>query len=148
MIRLDDERGKIRSLPRYKQPVDFSGLRYGRITPTDIDGLIEYRNKVFVLYELKLRDAPIEHGQKIALKNIIDSMIKGGSYAVLFKCSHEVDDTSQQIDLSNSIVTEFYLGDMWRKPKSIMTAREATDEYFRWLKRKFDVQTPLDENSK
>jgi len=40
-------RGKIEHRDRARQIRDFSNLRYGNITPTDIDGLIEYQNKCF-----------------------------------------------------------------------------------------------------
>ena len=38
-------RGATTYKERAKQGRDFTGLRYGNITPTDIDGLIEYHGK-------------------------------------------------------------------------------------------------------
>ncbi len=38
---------------------DFSGLRYGSIYPTDIDGLIEIQDKLFIFIELKYQEAKV-----------------------------------------------------------------------------------------
>ena len=141
----DDERGKIHNLARYKQPVEFEGVRYGKITPTDIDGLIEYRNRVFVFYELKLRGKTIDHGQKIAFQNIVDGLHGDGKFAILFKCEHDVIDTDEIVDAATSEVTSVYWNQKWTKPKKPqISLREATDSFFRWLQQ-YNVPTPLNE---
>ena len=33
--------------------MDFTGLRWGKITPTDIDGFVEIRDKAYVFIEVK-----------------------------------------------------------------------------------------------
>ena len=140
----DDERGKIHNLPRYRQPVCFGGLKYGRITPTDVDGLIEYRSKVFVFYELKLRNTQIPEGQKKALERIVNVLRDNGKHAVLFKCEHDVGNTDEQVDASEAEVTEVYFDGKWLN-YSGRTAREVTDSYFKYLKGKYNADTPLDE---
>ena len=49
----DADRGKIRDATLIDRLRDFSGLRYGRITPTDIDAFMEFGNKAFVFIEAK-----------------------------------------------------------------------------------------------
>lgn len=68
------ERGVIRNIGRAKQLNDFSGLlRPRNITPTDIDGLIDYGGKAFVYIEGKVKGKNLseEKGQKMALENVI-----------------------------------------------------------------------------
>ena len=68
----DDNRGAIQFRERRKQIIDFSGLRVGNITPTDCDGLIEYHNKAYILFEIKHRDAKVPEGQLKALVRSVD----------------------------------------------------------------------------
>ena len=46
----NNNRGVIQNRDRKKQIIDFSGLKYGKITPTDIDGLIEYKDKAMMFF--------------------------------------------------------------------------------------------------
>ena len=141
----DDERGKIHNLTRYKQPVEFDGLAYGKITPTDIDGLIEYRNRVFVFYELKLRGKEMDHGQRMALQNVVDGLNCEGKYAILFKCEHDVHDAEKHVDAATAEVTSIYWNGKWTEPKrQRISVREATDSFFNWLQQN-RVITPLNE---
>lgn len=74
----DDNRGKIQYRERRKQLVDFSGIRIGNITPTDCDGLIEYHDKAYIIFEIKYRDAEVPHGQRLALQRSIDDFKRAG----------------------------------------------------------------------
>ena len=63
MVYTDENRGKIQFRARKKQILDFSNLRLKyRITPTDMDGLIEYRNRIRFFIEMKYRNAVPSHG--------------------------------------------------------------------------------------
>ena len=46
-------RGAIMHAERAKQLNDFNGLQYGNITPTDIDGVIDYKDRAMVFLEIK-----------------------------------------------------------------------------------------------
>ena len=46
------ERGVIHNRERGAQIRDYSGLRFGNITPTDIDGFMDFGGRVFVVFEL------------------------------------------------------------------------------------------------
>ena len=45
------ERGVIRNRQFAQQLRDFSGLRFGKITPTDIDGFMDFGDRLFVVLE-------------------------------------------------------------------------------------------------
>jgi len=81
------QRGVINNRARAQQIINYSGLRYDTITPTDIDGFIDFGNKVFVIMEFKHSDAPLPYGQRLALKRLCDS-IKRPIEAWLLICRH------------------------------------------------------------
>lgn len=119
---------------RARQIVDFSGMLFNyKITPTDIDGLIEYRNKCFVFFEIKYKNdegvAPLPFGQGLALKRIVDSLNKP---AVLLIASHCVFDYSVDIDAAKCIVERYYWMGEWYKPRSkTLTLKTACDNFIK-----------------
>jgi len=58
-------RGLIKYPSRYKQLISFEGLeRHRKITPTDIDGLIDYAGNAFFYMECKLESKYFNEGIK------------------------------------------------------------------------------------
>ena len=51
---------------------DFGSLRWGKISPTDIDGFIEIGNEKFIFIECKYGDSELPTGQRIALERLVD----------------------------------------------------------------------------
>lgn len=103
------ERGVINNKDRARQLRDFSGLRYGNITPTDIDGLIEYKDIAYVIFETKLGSAEVPRGQMIALERLCDDL-QNYKHTIVIISSHN-HPVTEEIDLANSIVTQY----RWRK---------------------------------
>lgn len=64
------ERGVIRNRERASQINDFSGLRWGNITPTDVDAMVEFGGRLFVLMECKTGNVEISTGQRLALMRV------------------------------------------------------------------------------
>lgn len=111
----DDNRGVIQCRERRQQIIDASGLRFGNITPTDCDGLIEYKDKAYVLFEIKYRDAPVPKGQLVALTRSIDDYTRAGKHAVLIIAEHEVDNPKQDIIAAICKVRTYYYHGTWYK---------------------------------
>ena len=109
--------GEINNRIRAKQLRDYSSLRFGNITPTDIDGLIEYHGKGYVVLELKLRDAQIQYGQKLALERLTDDLQRAGKLTLCIIASHQCDNPEADIDVGSSIVTEYRFKRTWCIPK-------------------------------
>jgi hypothetical protein len=119
------ERGKIHNRERARQIVDFSGLRYTNKTPTDIDGFVDYKNKVFVWFELKYNGTDILPGQRLALERLVDaSNVK--SYALI--ADHYVDNPQNDVEAHAAIVREYYDGTKWRPPKESISIRQALNK--------------------
>lgn len=142
----DENRGIIQNRERARQINDFRNLRMKRnITPTDIDGYFEYDDKAFIFYELKHGEARPSHGQSLAFTRIVDAINETGKDAVLFLCSHDVDDPEQDVDAAESKVVGCYLGKktayfddesgtyrVWRKDQKHRNARQITVDFLKY----------------
>lgn len=109
----NENRGSIQLRDRARQIIDFKGLRYGNITPTDIDGVIEYHDKSIMLIEMKYKDAKLPKGQKIALTRMVDNIEKANKDACLFICYHNIDNTEIDIDAAGTDVRFIYWKRHW-----------------------------------
>jgi hypothetical protein len=113
MLYNDETRGIIQNPERARQIIDFSGIRFKNITPTDIDGLIEYKNIAYVLMEFKHREAEMPHGQSLALTRMVDDFDRQGKYATLLVCEHYVDDPKADIIARDTNVRRYYYRGKW-----------------------------------
>lgn len=59
-----------------KQLVSFEGLQFGALRPTDIDGFLDFGNKLFVIFELKYGDAKLPYGQDLAIRRLCDAVLR------------------------------------------------------------------------
>lgn len=119
------ERGKVYHRKLAGQLRDFSGLRYGKITPTDIDGFIDFGNQLFVFMEAKVTGMDLPYGQRLALERLVDASTTEDQRAIGIVCEHENRDGD--IDFANCIVTELRWNRKWRKPGTLLTVRDAID---------------------
>lgn len=60
------------------------------ITPTDIDGLIDYNGHGFIYWEGKVKEKRIDEGQKRALENVVNSHWKSNHPAMALIFWHDV----------------------------------------------------------
>jgi len=130
----DANRGKITNPERKRQLIDFSKLKYGKITPTDIDGFIEKDNNMFMFYEYKLLDTDMPFGQRVAYTRLVDALTDAGKQAVLFICRHNQVDTNKEINGSDCIVDSYYFHGKWH-PGRNKTAKELSDSFIRYTSR-------------
>ena len=126
-----EKRGKIINRKRKKQLSDFSGLRYGKITPTDIDGFIDFGNIVFIFFELKLEDVELPTGQRLALERLVDGMEKEGKCSIGIIAIHGIFSTNKDIDASSCIVTCYRFKKQWVIPKKEYTLKQMIDSVLR-----------------
>lgn len=123
------KRGDIRNESRAKQINSFSGLLRRRgITPTDIDGLIDYNGKAFIILEGKYGDAQIPMGQKLALANLANAINEGGKQVVVLVFRHYVE-LPEQVDVSAQVVTEYFYNKQWRAIREQLNVLEAIAKF-------------------
>lgn len=100
---------------------DFSGLRWGAISPTDIDGLLEFSNRLFIFVETKYKDAPVPFGQQLALERVADGLCVAGKHAVIVVTTHE---SSGDIDMGLTNVRQYRENGTWYKDIPTTSLRE------------------------
>ena len=109
----DETRGEFQYIDRAKQVISYSGMTFGRISPTDIDAMIEYRGKAFVFFEVKHENAAVPQGQLLALTRMADALTEAGKQAIVIVCEHHVQDTSKPVLLKYANVRQYYYNGRW-----------------------------------
>lgn len=115
-----------------RQLVDFKGLNVdGYIYPTDIDGLIEYKDSEYIIFEIKYGTCEVPIGQRLALQRMVDDFTTAGKRAVAFICEHTVRDVDKPVIAAWCKVREIYYGDKkeWAMPDKEMSVKEAVDVF-------------------
>ncbi len=102
----------IRNRDKVKQVIDFTGVQNGKLHPSDIDGVLEFDNKVLILIEVKRRFKPIPTGQRLLLERISDSW-HDEEKSIVLKVEHEFDDDTMDIPLLQCKVTRVYYKRHW-----------------------------------
>ena len=131
------EDSRINNPKKMSQLIDFRGCSVGYgLYPTDIDGLIEYKDSEYILFEVKFAGKPVPIGQRLAIQRMIDDFTKVGKYAVAFVCDHTVKDPDRPIIMARCKVREIYYGKekRWRAPDRAITVREAIDSFQKYSK--------------
>lgn len=123
------DRGVIRNRQFAQQIRDFSGLRFGSITPTDIDGFVEFGDRLFIFIESKFGNTEPPRGQLLALERLCDACEQHGHRrSVVLMLKHSVlADSGLDIEFGKLLVSRFRLRGRWRVPKKDTTCREAID---------------------
>jgi hypothetical protein len=121
-------RGKIHHPGRYRQLVDYSGLQFERgITPTDIDGVLDFNGRLFIFLEFKHGDAPLPFGQRLALQRLCDGLIRPHIQAAVILARHD-DPVDREVMASKAIVSEYRWFRRWRKPQHQITVLQAIEK--------------------
>lgn len=116
------ERGEIKNRKYALQIRDFRKLRWGNITPTDIDMFIDFNNHLFIWGELKHGDSEVPQGQRLALERINDSTERSGIESCTFIASH---NSEGDIDVAEAKVVEYRYHGQWIKPEKNLTILQA-----------------------
>lgn len=128
-----DKPGEYRNDERARQLLRFSGMQYGTITPTDIDSLIEYHDKAYVIIEVKKNGAPVPAGQRKALTRFINAVGDAGKLSVAIVAEHGILNPHCDVLLKACQVREVYFSQerKWRAPKRQMTVDGCVREFLR-----------------
>ena len=121
----DSERGKIRNRD-FVPEKDFSGLRYDKITPTDLDGFVEFADQVFVFIELKYRDSTMKTGQRMAFERLCDVCWRDGKYVMGIVARYE--EGGKVVAVAPLPVVQYRFHGKWVFPKKTVTVRQMVDE--------------------
>jgi len=110
------ERGAIRNRNYRAQVADMSGLRWGNITPTDIDAFLDFGDRIFVFIESKFKGTFFGGGQMLALERLCDaSNNPPRRFAFALVVDHQTPP-DQDIDYANTVVRTYRMDGKWRQP--------------------------------
>lgn len=121
------ERGKVRNRDHAAQLRDFSGLRFGNITPTDVDAIVEFGGRLFIFVELKYGDAELPRGQRLCLERISDAInAPPNRRSIVLVAKH--NDATGDVDCAAAKVVEYRWNGVWRHEfRTSITVRMAID---------------------
>lgn len=106
-------RGSIKFLKKYKQLISFEGMeRMRKITPTDIDGMIDYNGNSFVYFEFKTTGKTMDYGQKLAIEHIINSHQQAGNMACAVLIYHDCTE-NEIIMAKDKIIDSVFYNKHW-----------------------------------
>jgi len=123
-----NKRGIINDRDRARQIKSYENIRYGKITPTDIDGCIEYHNKAYIIIEGKYGDTELRGGQKLALERLTDDLEKTNKKILLIFFNHHVKNCNEDIKVAEQQVTLYRRNGRWNNPNQI-TVKELCDSF-------------------
>lgn len=101
---------------RAKQLIDYDSLSFGKMHPTDIDGIIEYRDRAYLIFEYKLKGKALDKGQELCLERMTNDFRKAGKIAAAIVCDHYVEDTDQDVVAGDAIIRKVYVNGVWCRP--------------------------------
>lgn len=111
---------------RAKQLLEFNIDYDGNLGFTDLDSLIEYKDKAYFFIEAKYNNTPMKDGQRLALKRLVDDTTKAGKKSIAIVVDHDVWDCSKSVMMADCVPREFYFGGFkkWRKLESETTLEQ------------------------
>lgn len=120
---------------RASQVLDFAGILDNGMAPTDIDGLIEYKNSAYIIIEVKYRDKKMTKGQQIAIERMVQDFFKSGKRAVAILAEHSVANTQESVHVGGLRVRSIYYDaeQKWRMPKYRCNVTEFVNRYLGWI---------------
>lgn len=111
---------------RAMQLVDFGSMKYGKLMPTDLDGLFDAKGKAWVIIEAKMHRKPLPFGQRLALERLADDLSNvKPTVAVVVEHTHSIDE---DIEIGKCVVREYRLDGQWHKPEQPTTLRLFVDK--------------------
>jgi hypothetical protein len=116
-------------MERIKQFVSFSNLSYGKNNrPTDIDGLFELRDRLFIIFEAKMYGTDLPTGQRLALERLTDALSQAKP-TLLIVANHD-EPADQPIDLASCQVAKIrYKGQWLTPPEGYLSVKTLVDKF-------------------
>jgi hypothetical protein len=117
-----------------RQLILFNGMSYGKLMPTDIDAMIEYKDKAFIFIEVKhINFKELPTGQRIALERLVLAGLGNNKRAVAIVATH---NTEADIILKDCPVDRIFFGHHWVYPSSNITVGQLVDKLVKDIEEK------------
>lgn len=119
-----DDRGIFHNRDRAKQLIKFEGIKFGKITPTDIDFFIEYKDALRIVGDYKYGDAELPIGQRLLLQRLVNDFTKINKPSIAFVARHFIKDSNSDVDGVNCEIDETYFDGNWIKSNKKCTVKQ------------------------
>ena len=116
---------------RAKQLISFDDMCYNGASFSDIDFCLEYRNKIWVIGDVKTEGKDVPKGQRYFLERFVNMARDGGRNAIAIIADHHVFDTKETVRLKDCKVREYYTSEvgMWAYPRRPYYVEEMVINY-------------------
>ena len=126
----------IRNPKRGKQLLRFDGFRlYHKgletVGATDIDAIVDVRDKILIVFEVKLDGKEVPKGQRYTLQRLVEDAKRAGKHAIAIVLDHYAYSYDEDVYLPNLIVREVYTSEdlRWKPMRKRMTAKALANWY-------------------
>lgn len=123
--------GQFHNHTRARQLVSFSGMTWGKISPTDLDCVLEFQNRLFIFVELKSSGAPVPQGQRLCLERLASAISQDPSKTAVSIVADHWTPSSEDISCGSCLVREVFTGGQWRPAKEQVTVKRMVDYFHR-----------------
>lgn len=103
----------VRNSETMRQLILFEGLQRNGVYPSDIDAVLELRDKYLILFEVKKEGVEIPRGQRQLLETVVDVWDDSGRMGIVVKAIHNIPHTKDVL-LKDCIVEEIYYKGSWK----------------------------------
>lgn len=128
--------GNIKNPKRSKQLFRFEGFGFDNkelksVGATDIDAIVDVRDKILIVFEVKFDGKQVPKGQRYALQRLVGDAKANGKHAIAIVVDHYVYEYDEDVYLANLIVREVFESESmtWKPMKKRITARELANWY-------------------
>ena len=135
------KRGEIRNDEYAKVIYSFTALRYGNITPSDIDGYgyttvpgcIEYKRNCFVFIEMKYQNgsSELDTGQRLMYERMVDDH-KSPAVCIVGEWTERNLNERGHVDVASCVVKKYYKqysNGNWPVIPVYMTVKKCIDDF-------------------
>lgn len=116
----------IKNRERLRQVKDFTNLNVDNRYPTDIDYFYEFRDRGYLIGDLKLRSHPkLSGGQQKAIERLLIDLSKTGKTVIGFIATHDAFNPANDIDVAKCLVYSIWRKGHWtnveKKDKTLLS---------------------------
>jgi len=119
------------NIGKAKQLISFDGIQYDGASLSDIDFCMEFRNRIWVIGEVKSQGVIVPQGQKLFLQRFVNMARDGGKRAIAIVVEHNVWNWKETVQLRDCQVREYYTSETrrWAYPRRPYYVEEMIDQY-------------------
>ena len=104
----------------------FAGLKWGSISPTDIDGFLDFGDRLFVFVEVKHGESMPPTGQRIALERLCDACEAENRVSAVLIATHS---SSEDIEVKDLRVIRYRWRRKWVSPRGEISVQQAINRF-------------------